>query len=114
MMKLVEIVKTIATSDETVKICQDYCKSLGKETDIAQDTPGFIVNKLGTPFMLDAVRMLESGIASREDIDNAVKLGLNHPIGPLALLDLIGIDSVYYGQTLSMKRPKIPSMLRPS
>ncbi len=97
MMKLVEIVKTIATSDETVRICQDYCKSIGKETVIAKDTPGFIVNRLSTPFMLEAVRMLENGVASREDIDNAVKLGLNHPIGPLALLDLIGIDSVYYG-----------------
>ena len=81
MMKLVEIVKTIATSDETVKICQEYCRSIGKETVIAKDTPGFIVNRLGTPFMLEAVRMLESGIATRDDIDNAVKLGLNHPSG---------------------------------
>ena len=113
MMKLVEIVKTIATSDETVKICQEYCKSIGKETVIAKDTPGFIVNRLGTPFMLDAIRMLESGIASRDDIDNAIKLGLNHPIGPLALLDMIGIDSVYYGASTIYDETKDPKYAPP-
>jgi 3-hydroxybutyryl-CoA dehydrogenase len=113
VMKLVEIVRTIATSDETVKICQDYCKSIGKETVIAKDTPGFIVNRLGTPFMLDAIRMLESGIASRDDIDNAIKLGLNHPIGPLALLDLIGIDSVYYGSSTIYDETKDPKYAPP-
>ena len=113
MMKLVEIVKTIATSDETVKICQEYCRSIGKETVIAKDTPGFIVNRLGTPFMLEAVRMLESGIATRDDIDNAVKLGLNHPIGPLALLDLIGIDSVFYGASTIYDETKDPQYAPP-
>lgn len=113
MMKLVEIVRTIATSDETVKICQEYCKSIGKETVIAKDTPGFIVNRLGTPFMLDAIRMLESGIASRDDIDNAIKLGLNHPIGPLALLDMIGIDSVYYGASTIYDETKDPKYAPP-
>ncbi|MBP1708066.1 MAG: 3-hydroxybutyryl-CoA dehydrogenase [Chloroflexi bacterium] len=113
MMKLVEIVKTIATSDETVKICQEYCRSIGKETVIARDTPGFIVNRLGTPFMLEAVRMLESGIATRDDIDNAVKLGLNHPIGPLALLDLIGIDSVFYGASTIYDETKDPQYAPP-
>jgi 3-hydroxybutyryl-CoA dehydrogenase len=113
MMKLVEIVKTIATSEETVKVCQDYCKSIGKETVIARDTPGFIVNRLSTPFMLEAVRMLENGVATREDIDNAVKLGLNHPIGPLALLDLIGIDSVYYGTSSIYEETKDPQYAPP-
>ena len=113
MMKLVEIVRTIATSDETVKICQEYCRSIGKETVIAKDTPGFIVNRLGTPFMLEAVRMLESGIATRDDIDNAVKLGLNHPIGPLALLDLIGIDSVFYGASTIYDETKDPQYAPP-
>ena len=113
MMKLVEIVRTIATSDETVKICQEYCRSIGKETVIARDTPGFIVNRLGTPFMLEAVRMLESGIATRDDIDNAVKLGLNHPIGPLALLDLIGIDSVFYGASTIYDETKDPQYAPP-
>jgi 3-hydroxybutyryl-CoA dehydrogenase len=97
LMKLLEIVQTIATSDETVKICQDFGKTLGKETVLAKDNPGFIVNRLSTPFLMDSIRMLESGAASRDDIDNAVILGLNHPIGPLRLLDMIGIDTVYAG-----------------
>ena len=99
IMKLVEIARTIATSDETIQVARDFCKQIGKEPVLAKDTPGFIVNRLGTPFMLEAVRMLENGLATRDDIDNAVKLGLNHPIGPLALLDFIGLDSVYHGAT---------------
>ena len=95
VLKLVEIARTIATSDETVKQAQEFARQIGKEPVLAKDTPGFIVNRLGTPFMLDAIRMLENGIATRDDIDNAVKLGLNHPIGPLALVDFIGLDSVY-------------------
>lgn len=97
IMKLIEIVRTLVTSDETVKICQEFGRLIGKETVLAKDTPGGIVNRLGTPFMLDAVRMLESGIATRDDIDKAIVLGLNHPIGPLKVLDFIGIDSVYHG-----------------
>jgi 3-hydroxybutyryl-CoA dehydrogenase len=99
IMKLVEIARTIATSDETVQVAREFCKQIGKEPVLAKDTPGFIVNRLGTPFMLEAVRMLENGLATRDDIDSAVKLGLNHPIGPLALLDFIGLDSVYHGAT---------------
>jgi 3-hydroxybutyryl-CoA dehydrogenase len=99
VMKLVEVARTIATSEETVNTTQQFIKSIGKEPVMAKDTPGFIVNRLGTPFMLEAIRMLENGIATRDDIDNAVKLGLNHPIGPLALLDFIGLDSVYHGAT---------------
>jgi 3-hydroxybutyryl-CoA dehydrogenase len=98
-MKLVEVARTIATSDETVQIVREFAKKIGKETVLAKDTPGFIVNRLGTPFMLEAIRMLENGLATRDDIDNAVKLGLNHPVGPLALLDFIGLDSVYHGAT---------------
>jgi len=99
IMKLIEVIRSVATSDETVKICQEFGSIIGKEVVLAKDTPGFIVNRLGTPFMLDAVRMLENGLATRDDIDNAVVLGLNHPIGPLKLLDLIGIDNVYHGAT---------------
>jgi 3-hydroxybutyryl-CoA dehydrogenase len=113
LMKLVEIVKTIATGDETVKICQEFCKSIGKETVLAKDTPGFIVNRLGAPFMLDAVRLLENGTASRDDIDNAVRLALNHPIGPLALLDLIGIDVVYAGCSAMYDETKDPKFAPP-
>ncbi len=96
VMKLLEIVRTIATSDETVKLCVEFGESLGKTTVIAKDTPGFIVNRLLTPFTLNAIRMLEAGIATRDDIDAAVRLGLNHPMGPLELADLIGIDTLYY------------------
>jgi 3-hydroxybutyryl-CoA dehydrogenase len=92
-MKLVELVKTIVTSDETLAASRKFCESLGKTVVIAKDAPGFIVNRLMTPFILNAVRMLESGVASREDIDTAINLGLNHPMGPLTLVDLIGIDT---------------------
>jgi 3-hydroxybutyryl-CoA dehydrogenase len=96
IMKLIEIARTIATSDETIKVVQQFAKKIGMEPVLANDTPGFIVNRLVTPFMLDAIRMLENRMATRDDIDNAVKLGLNHPMGPLALLDFIGLDSVYH------------------
>jgi 3-hydroxybutyryl-CoA dehydrogenase len=92
-MKLVEIVKTIGTSDDTVETSKKVCESVGKTVVIAKDAPGFIVNRLMTPFILNAVRMLENGVASREDIDTAINLGLNHPMGPLSLVDLIGIDT---------------------
>jgi 3-hydroxybutyryl-CoA dehydrogenase len=96
LMQLLEIVRTIATSDETLETAQDFGRSLGKSIVTAQDVPGFIVNRLMTPFLLDAIRMLEAGVASREDIDTAINLGLNHPMGPLALSDLIGLDVVLF------------------
>jgi len=96
LMKLLEIVKTIATSDETLEIGQEFGKSIGKTTIIAPDTPGFIVNRLLLPFMLGAFCMLETGLATKEDIDAGVRLGLGHPMGPLALADLIGVDTILY------------------
>ena len=96
VMRLVEIVRTVATSDETFETGKNFGESLGKTVVAAQDAPGFIVNRLLTPFLLNAIRMLEAGVATREDIDTAVNLGLNHPMGPLALADLIGIDVVYF------------------
>jgi 3-hydroxybutyryl-CoA dehydrogenase len=93
-MKLLEIITTTATSNETLKISQDFGSSLGKTIVIAQDTPGFIVNRLMVPFLLNAIRMLEAGAATREDIDTAINLGLGHPIGPLTLADFIGLDIV--------------------
>jgi len=95
VMRLIEIVRTVATGDETFETGKDFGESLGKTVVTAQDAPGFIVNRLMTPFILNAIRMLETGVATREDIDTAVNLGLNHPMGPLALADLIGIDVVY-------------------
>ena len=96
LMQLLEIVKTVATSDETLEAAKGFGKSLGKTVVIAQDVPGFIVNRLMTPFLLDAIRMLEAGVASREDIDTAINLGLNHPMGPLVLSDLVGLDVVLF------------------
>jgi 3-hydroxybutyryl-CoA dehydrogenase len=95
-MKLLEIVKTIATSDETLEIAKEFGKSIGKTTIVAPDTPGFIVNRLLLPFMLGAFRMLETGGATKEDIDTGVRLGLGHPMGPLALADLIGMDTILF------------------
>ncbi len=96
IMKLVEIVKTIATSDEAVEISESFGKSLGKTTIIAQDMPGFVVNRLVVPFMLNAIRMLETGVATKEDIDTGINLGLNHPMGPLSLADLVGLDTLCF------------------
>ncbi|MCL0073164.1 3-hydroxybutyryl-CoA dehydrogenase [Dehalococcoidia bacterium] len=96
VMKLVELVRTIATSEETMDTVTKFSKSLGKEIIIARDTPGFIVNLLLIPFLLDAIRALDNGLASKEDIDSGIRLGLNHPMGPLTLLDFIGLDTAYY------------------
>jgi 3-hydroxybutyryl-CoA dehydrogenase len=96
LMKLLEIVKTIATSNETLEIGKDFAKSLGKTIIIAQDTPGFIVNRLMVPYLLNAIQMLEAGVATKEDIDTGMTLGLNHPMGPLALADFIGLDTLLF------------------
>ena len=94
VMQLLEIVRTPATSEETLNICKAFGTSLGKTVITAPDTAGFIVNRLMVPQILNAIRMLASGAATAEDIDNGMRLGLNHPIGPLALADLIGLDTV--------------------
>ncbi len=96
VMTLVEVVRGLTTSNETVQAARAFAESLGKKVVLAKDTPGFIVNRLLVPFLLDAVRALELGVASKEDIDAAVTLGLNHPMGPLTLLDFVGIDTTYY------------------
>jgi 3-hydroxybutyryl-CoA dehydrogenase len=93
VMGLIEIVKAITTSDETVEFAREYGAALGKTTVLSRDRAGFIVNTLLIPYLNDAVRMLEEGFASREDIDAAIDLGLNHPMGPLRLADLIGLDT---------------------
>ena len=93
-MKLMEVVKTTATSDSTMETGKEFGKSLGKTAVGVMDSPGFIVNRLMTPQILNAIRLVESGTAAKEDIDTAMNLGLNHPIGPLALADLIGLDTL--------------------
>ncbi len=96
VMKLVEIVRGVKTSEETVETCREWTKSLGKHPIDVMDTPGFLVNLLLIPYLLDAVRALERGIASKEDIDEGMKLGCGYPMGPLALLDFIGLDTTYH------------------
>ena len=108
VMKLLEVVATIATSDETLRIGKEFGESLGKTAVITKDTPGFIVNRLLTPFTLNAIRMLEAGIATRDDIDSAVRLGLGHPMGPLQLADLVGLDTIYHSANMRYEELKDP------
>jgi len=95
VMKLVEVVRTIATSDETFRTAFAFAQSLGKEPIEARDTSGFIVNRLLVPYMLDAIRCLESGLGSIEDIDRGMTLGTGYPMGPFTLSDFVGIDTLY-------------------
>ena len=95
VMKLVEVVRTIATSEETENTVFEFAKSLGKEPIRAQDNSGFIVNRLLVPYLLDAVRALEEGVGTKEDIDRGMELGCGHPMGPLKLLDFVGLDTTY-------------------
>jgi 3-hydroxybutyryl-CoA dehydrogenase len=94
VMKLVEIVKTILTSEETIETVRQFATSLGKTPVLAKDTAGFIVNFLLIPYLLAAIRMLENGMATREDIDTAMKLGCGYPMGPFTLLDYVGLDTL--------------------
>jgi 3-hydroxybutyryl-CoA dehydrogenase len=96
VMPLIEFVRTILTSDETMARARQFGASLGKTMVTAKDTPGFIVNRLFIPYILDAVRVYENGLATKEDIDAAIKLGLNHPMGPLTLLDFVGLDTTLF------------------
>ncbi len=96
VMGLIEVVKAITTSDETVEFARAFGAVLGKTTVLSKDRAGFIVNMLLIPYLNGAVRMLDEGFATREDIDTAISLGLAHPMGPLQLLDLIGLDTAVY------------------
>ncbi len=96
VMKLAEVVRTIVSSDETIKTVSAFGESLGKKVILAKDTPGFIVNRLFIPYLLDAIRLYESGAASKEDIDQGMMLGCNYPMGPLALADFVGLDTVFF------------------
>ncbi len=93
LMRLVEVIRGYHTNDETVRIVMEMARKFGKEpVEVKKDTPGFIVNRLLMPHFIEAIKMAEEGIASIEDIDKAVKLGLNYPMGPFELMDLTGID----------------------
>jgi 3-hydroxybutyryl-CoA dehydrogenase len=96
LMKLVEVVKTIVTDPAVVQLGLDYSRRVGKLPILTSDRAGFIVNRLLVPYLLDAIRALEEGFGTIEDIDNAMKLGCNHPMGPLTLLDFVGVETTYY------------------
>src|SRR5699024_9342761 len=94
VMKLVEIIRGSETSDETDQVIKELTVKLGKEAISVSDSPSFVVNRILIPFINEAIFVLAEGVASAEDIDTGLKLGANHPIGPLALADLIGLDTV--------------------
>jgi 3-hydroxybutyryl-CoA dehydrogenase len=96
VMKLVEVIRTIATDPKVFDEAVSFGARLGKTVVRTSDRTGFIVNRLLVPYLLDAVRALEEGVASVEDIDNSMKLGCGHPMGPLTLLDFVGLDTTYY------------------
>lgn len=113
IMKLVEVVRTIATTQETIDRLYAFGEKLGKEPILAQDTPGFIVNRLLVPYLLYAIRVYEQGLASKEDIDKGMKLGCGYPMGPLELLDFVGLDTTYYIAEIMFDEFKDPMMAPP-
>ncbi len=96
LMKLVEVIRTILTADDVYETVFEFAKALGKAPVRTTDKTGFIVNRLLVPYILDAVRAFEEGVGSIADIDAAMKLGCGHPMGPLTLLDFVGLDTTYY------------------
>ena len=96
LMKLVEVIRTIGTDAHVYEQAVEFAKRVGKVPVRTSDRTGFIVNRLLVPYLLDAVRVLEGGVASIEDIDNSMKLGCGYPMGPLTLLDFVGLDTTYY------------------
>jgi 3-hydroxybutyryl-CoA dehydrogenase len=113
LMKLVEIIRALTTSDAAFQRAQGYVTQIGKTPVLCQDTPGFVVNRLLVPYLLDAVRVYESGIASKEDIDNGMKLGCGYPMGPLTLLDFVGLDTTYYIANIMFEEFREPRFAAP-
>lgn len=113
VMKILEVIRTIATSDETLTIAKDFGKSLGKTVVVAKDVAGFIGSRLLTPYLLQAIRMLENGDATKEDIDTMQTLGLNHPMGPFALADFAGLDTLLATANIMYEEYKEPMYAPP-
>lgn len=95
LSKVVEVVRSELCSEETIQRARAFCESLGKAAVVVKDSPGFIINRLLAPYMLEAIRMLEQGVASKEDIDTCMQMGCGYPTGPLRLLDLVGLDEFH-------------------
>jgi len=113
LMKLVEVIRALTTSDETAQALKSFATSLGKEPIAAPDRPGFIVNRLLVPYLLDAIRAYENGLGTIEDIDNGMKLGCGHPMGPFTLLDFVGLDTTYYIANIMFEEFKEPRFAPP-
>ena len=113
VMGLIELVRAIATSEDTVEFGRAYGVALGRTTVESRDRAGFIVNALLIPYLNGAIRMLEDGFATREDIDTAIHLGLNHPMGPLQLIDLIGLDTHLFIANVLFEEFKEPTFAPP-
>jgi 3-hydroxybutyryl-CoA dehydrogenase len=113
IMKLVEVVRGLATTEDTYKGVFAFAQSLGKEPITAPDRPGFIVNRLLVPYLLDAIREYESGLGTLEDIDKGMKLGTGYPMGPFTLLDYVGLDTTYYIANIMFEEYREPRFAPP-
>ncbi len=113
LMQLVEVVRTVTTSDETFRRAFAFTKSLGKEAVAAKDNSGFIVNLLLVPYLLDAIRAVERGVGSVPDIDKAMQLGCGYPMGPLTLLDFVGLDTTHHIAEIMFKEYREPRYAPP-
>jgi 3-hydroxybutyryl-CoA dehydrogenase len=113
LMKLVEVIRGLSTSDDTYQQVFAFAGSLGKEPITAPDKPGFIVNRLLVPYLLDAIRSYEHGLGTVEDIDKGMKLGCGYPMGPFTLLDFVGLDTTYYIANIMFDEFKEPMFAAP-
>jgi 3-hydroxybutyryl-CoA dehydrogenase len=113
IMKLVEVVRALTTSDATYQTVFAFAQSLGKEPITAPDRPGFIVNRLLVPYLLDAIRAYENGLGTLEDIDKGMKLGCGYPMGPFTLLDFVGLDTTYYIANIMFEEFREPAYAPP-
>jgi 3-hydroxybutyryl-CoA dehydrogenase len=113
LMKLVEVIRALTTSDETYQQVFAFAQSLGKEPITAPDKPGFIVNRLLVPYLLDAIRAYENGLGTLEDIDKGMKLGTGYPMGPFTLLDFVGLDTTYYIANIMFDEYREPAYAPP-
>jgi len=113
LMKLVEVIRALTTSDETYRTVFAFAQSLGKEPITAPDRPGFIVNRLLVPYLLDAIRAYENGLGTLEDIDKGMKLGCGYPMGPFTLLDFVGLDTTFYIANIMFEEFREPQYAPP-
>jgi 3-hydroxybutyryl-CoA dehydrogenase len=113
LMKLVEVIRGLATTDDTYRAVFAFAQSLGKEPITAPDRPGFIVNRLLVPYLLDAIRAYEHGLGTIEDIDKGMKLGCGYPMGPFTLLDFVGLDTTYFIANIMFEEFREPAYAPP-